>query len=111
MINERIKQLRSEKGLRQEDVAEMLGIAHQTYFKWENGKTEPKASQMIKLAKILGVSMNDLCEESETKLSEKTKLKIIETEKLNDDEKNCLNMFIEALLLRHQSIALQKRFS
>lgn len=98
-----IKELRAKKKLKQEDVAEAMHITAQTYIKWESGKTEPKVSQMVKLAKTLGVSINELCEGVKTTVSEETRIKIEQTEMLNTEEKKCLNMFIEGLLLRHYS--------
>ena len=56
-----IRDARLKKSLKQEDVAKLLGITVQTYSKWENGKTEPKASQIAKLSGILGISTNTIC--------------------------------------------------
>ena len=50
-----IKEARSKRSLKQEETAELVGVTVQTYSKWENGKTEPKASQVARLSKILGV--------------------------------------------------------
>jgi transcriptional regulator with XRE-family HTH domain len=46
MLNNVIKEARLERNLKQEDVAAYVGVTVQTYSKWENGKTEPKASQV-----------------------------------------------------------------
>jgi len=56
-----IKDARLNKGLKQEVAAEQVGVTVQTYSKWENGKTEPKASQVAKLSEILGVSTHEIC--------------------------------------------------
>ncbi len=60
-LNDVIKKARLKKNLKQEDAAKLAGVTVQTYSKWENGKTEPKASQVGKLSKILGVSTNAIC--------------------------------------------------
>ncbi|CAK2160975.1 HTH-type transcriptional regulator, cell division transcriptional repressor [Vibrio crassostreae] len=103
MMSNIIKELRENKGLRQEDMAKMMGVAQQTILKWESGKTEPKASQILKLAKTLGVSVSVIFEEEESSIDKETENKIKEAHKLNEDEKKCLNMFIEAMLIRHYS--------
>jgi len=103
MINERIRELRELKGFKQEDIASMIKVTTQTYYKWESGKTEPKASQIKMLASALGVSINAIFSNEEIATNDETRLKIQETEKLDDEEKKCLNMFIEALILRHYS--------
>lgn len=59
MINEYFKLLRTEKGLKQEELAEKLGISRSSYIAFEQGKTELNFSQTVKLAEIFGVS---LCE-------------------------------------------------
>ncbi len=56
-----IKDARLKKNLKQEDAANLVGVTVQTYSKWENGKTEPKASQVAKLSEILDVSTNEIC--------------------------------------------------
>lgn len=56
-----IRDARLKKSLKQEDTAKLIGITVQTYSKWENGKTEPKASQIAKLSQILGISTNTIC--------------------------------------------------
>jgi len=60
-LSEVIKSSRIQKGLKQEDVARELQVTVQTYSKWENGKTEPKASQVAKLASLLDVSISEIC--------------------------------------------------
>lgn len=59
-ISNAIKQIRTERNLKQEDVAEAINVSVQTYSKWESGKTEPKASQIVELSKILNTSVDRL---------------------------------------------------
>lgn len=56
-----IKEARLKEKLKQEEAAELVGVTVQTYSKWENGKTEPKASQVAKLSEILGISTAAIC--------------------------------------------------
>ncbi|WP_416308572.1 helix-turn-helix transcriptional regulator [Neptunicella sp. SCSIO 80796] len=56
-----IKDARLKQNLKQEDAAEAVGVTVQTYSKWENGKTEPKASQIVKIAKTLNISIKEIC--------------------------------------------------
>lgn len=62
MLKDVLKEARTRKGLKQEEVADMVKVAKQTYLKWENGATEPKASQILSLSKALGVSPNEICQ-------------------------------------------------
>ena len=38
-VGQKIKELRQEKGLTQEDLAEQLGVSFQAISRWENGIT------------------------------------------------------------------------
>ncbi|MCD7959528.1 MAG: helix-turn-helix domain-containing protein [Ruminococcus sp.] len=55
-----LKQLRKEKGLRQADVAELLGISQQAYQKYELGNAEPNGANYVKLADFYGVTTDYL---------------------------------------------------
>ena len=59
-IGQRIAALRREKNLKQDDLAQMLEVSPQAVSKWENDQTCPDISLLPKLAKILGVSVDEL---------------------------------------------------
>lgn len=59
-LGKRIGMLRREKGLKQEDLAEALGVSAQAVSKWENDQTCPDISLLPKLAKLLGVTVDAL---------------------------------------------------
>lgn len=101
MFSTRIRSIREQKSLHQIDVAEMAKVTLQTYQKWESGKTEPKATQIEMLAQGLGIPIEALFQDSELTVGQDTKYKLMEAEKLNEDEKSCLNVFLEAMLIRH----------
>lgn len=61
MLKDVLKEMRERKQLKQSEVAEHVGVTAQTYMKWENGKNEPKASDIKKLAEILCVSETEIC--------------------------------------------------
>lgn len=60
MFSERLKQLRKEKGLSQQELADILCVVRQTISKWEKGLSLPDAEMLVKLAEALGVSVNEL---------------------------------------------------
>lgn len=59
-LGKRIANLRREKGLKQDDLAQMLEVSPQAVSKWENDQTCPDISLLPDLAKILGVSVDEL---------------------------------------------------
>ena len=52
----RLKELRNEHGLSQEQLAERLGVTRQTVSNWETGITSPNSRVLEKLSQIYGVS-------------------------------------------------------
>ncbi len=71
---------RKKKGLSQEEVAEKLGVSRQTISKWETEETVPDIYQAKKLAKIYGLSLDELID---TDLDQKEIEEVIK----NTDEK------------------------
>jgi transcriptional regulator with XRE-family HTH domain len=55
----RIRQLREERGLRQEDVAGVLGIKQPAYCDLESGSTTFTAVALDKLAELYGLSLDE----------------------------------------------------
>ena len=55
---QRLQDLREDNDLKQEDVAEILGITRQQYQLYESGKREIKFYQIIELAKYYNVSID-----------------------------------------------------
>ena len=61
-IGKRITLLRKEKGLTQEELATHMGVSPQAVSKWENDQTCPDISALPKLARLLGVTVDELLE-------------------------------------------------
>ncbi|HHX72295.1 MAG TPA: helix-turn-helix transcriptional regulator [Clostridiales bacterium] len=59
-LGKRIANLRREKELKQDDLAQMLDVSPQAVSKWENDQTCPDISLVPELAKILGVTVDEL---------------------------------------------------
>ena len=59
-MNNRIQDLRKEKGLTQQGLAEKLGVSRQTIISLENGKYNPSISLSYKLAKAFGLTIEDV---------------------------------------------------
>lgn len=59
-IGEILKDLRNEKGVPQQTVADYLGISKQGYGLYETGKREPNHDTLIKLCEFFDVTMDFL---------------------------------------------------
>lgn len=51
---------RTEANLKQEDIARALDIDRSTVAKWETGKSLPRAEMLVRLAKVLKCSIDEL---------------------------------------------------
>ncbi|MEC2709463.1 helix-turn-helix domain-containing protein [Bacillus sp. 22475] len=60
MFGTRLHTLRKERKLRQEDMANQLGIARTTYAMYEQGNREPDYNTLIQLATFFEVSIDYL---------------------------------------------------
>ena len=59
-ISERMKKLRQEKHLKQQEVADFLGISQQSYSHYEQGKRELPLRHVAKIAELYNVSSDFL---------------------------------------------------
>lgn len=60
-IAENIKRLKKEKGFSKSDLVRETGLDYHTIAKIENGRTpDPRVSTIIKISKVLKVSLDDL---------------------------------------------------
>ena len=55
-----IKDLRKNKKLRQEDLAEELGVTRQTVIAIENNKYDPTLELAMKISAFFGKNVNDI---------------------------------------------------
>lgn len=60
MLSERLKTLRKEAGLTQEEVAKKLGISRPAYTYWEKGEKRPTPDKLTQIASLFGVSTDYL---------------------------------------------------
>ena len=59
-MKNRIKELRKQKGLRQEDLAEILEVTRQTVIAIENNKYDPTLALAMRISEFFGVSVNEI---------------------------------------------------
>ena len=59
-MKNRIKELRKGKGLRQEDLAELLQVTRQTIIAIENNKYDPTLELAMKISEFFGISVNEI---------------------------------------------------
>lgn len=60
MFPKRLKNLRTNKGLSQQEIASFIGISRQGYGKYEDGKSEPDLKTLVKLSDYFDVTTDFL---------------------------------------------------
>ena len=55
-----LKQLRQERQLTQENLAEIMCVTNRSVSRWENGETTPNIETLKLLSKLFDVSINTL---------------------------------------------------
>lgn len=63
-LREKLIVLRDKAGLSQMALADQLGISRQAVTRWESGDTTPSMDKLKALAKIYGVSLDWLCNDT-----------------------------------------------
>lgn len=59
-LAEQLKRVRNEKGLSQKALAKLLNVTQPAVAKWESGTREPSLDDLIKIADILGETIDFL---------------------------------------------------
>ena len=62
---ENLKQLRKEKQLSQEELAEILDVSRQAVSKWEQGIGYPEVEKLMSISSKLNISLDSLTDSSE----------------------------------------------
>jgi transcriptional regulator with XRE-family HTH domain len=60
IISEKIRELRMERKISQEQLAKIIGVDRSAVSFWENAVNEPKATYIAKLASFFGVTTDYL---------------------------------------------------
>ena len=63
-LGEKLKMLRASRGLSQEQLAAELNVSRQAVSKWESGASDPSTSNLLALARLYGVSAEELLREA-----------------------------------------------
>ncbi|WP_257140847.1 helix-turn-helix domain-containing protein [Lactococcus lactis] len=104
MLPDRLKELRLERGLTQQKVADRLNVSQPNYRRWETGERSPSSETLKKLADFFNVSTDFLLGRYETlqpkifykrlvKLAKERKLTLWEVESNMGYPNNYLNSF------------------
>lgn len=91
MFGSRLKDLRNERKLTQDDLGKLLNVSGKTIGTWERDSRQPNIESINKLAAIFGVTTDYLLGNSDEKKSQKYY-------ELSDKEKNDIAIQAERLM-------------
>jgi transcriptional regulator with XRE-family HTH domain len=105
-LGQKIKQLRDEKGLSQNELEKRSGVSSKLLSKYENGRIMPTADTLKKIAQGLDISADYLifdnvpkdgrCQLNDLQLFERFK----EVERMPDEEKLVIMHLIDAVIVK-----------
>ncbi len=96
-----IRRLRKERGMTQDELAELLGVTFQAVSKWENETGLPDISQVVPLARLFGVSTDTLFGISGINDSDEVK-------KIINDAQKCLSCPLDSVGMLNKYRVLQE---
>ena len=64
VFGRKLKELRLEKGLSQQELGELLGFCNQTISFWESGSREPDLDTLLQIAHYFEVHLEELLEDN-----------------------------------------------
>ncbi len=96
-----LKELRSEKGLTQEQLSEILGVSNRSISRWENGVNMPDFDLVIELANYYQISIEELLdgERKENMIDKKTEETLLKVADYSNQEKMVLSKRLNLLFI------------
>jgi transcriptional regulator with XRE-family HTH domain len=107
-LGQNLAKFRKEKGLTQEDLVRLSGVAISQIRRYETNKSSPSLDVIIKLAKSLGVSIDEMVFDKITGVAAN---KIVDHELLEqfeaissmgENEKYVVKKMLEGIIVKHQ---------
>ena len=109
---DRLAQLRKQRGLTQEALADLINITKTQVYRYENGSSQPTLEVIKRLAIALSVTTDQLIfEEDERQPDESLALLMEGVARLDPDEKHILRELVEGILLKHEAKRLVRKAS
>ncbi|WP_242016260.1 helix-turn-helix domain-containing protein, partial [Pseudomonas aeruginosa] len=107
-IGENIRRAREAKGLTQREVWEATGISESSYKSYEKGERPPPGDKIVTLARLLGVSTDDLLlDEAERDVSDDLRAIFVRFNHLPAEEKVHAKIALRGILMSYEQEALR----
>lgn len=88
-FNNKLYELRKQKGLSQEELAGRLNVSRQTISKWEVGESAPDMDNLVSISELFGVSLDELVLDKAPEL-EQPSVQVVRSELYSDIKEHVL---------------------
>lgn len=103
-FSSKLLEIRRSQGLTQQGLADAAQLHINQVRRYETGAAQPTLEGLIKLAKALHVSLDELVfEENERGPSNKMKLLFEAVEQLSDHEQSIIQELLEGMLVKYEA--------
>lgn len=87
-----LKELRNEKGMTQEQIAEQLNVSGRTVSRWETGSNMPDIGMLVELAEFFDVSITEIIdgERKSGRMNQEEKETLLKVADYSENERNVL---------------------
>lgn len=93
---DRLKKFRTDLDMKQEELADKIGVSQKTISSWEVGRSEPTMREVAKLCKVLDCTVEDLTDTRTRRVGEITMQDImVKIDTLDKEELRELNLKVE----------------
>lgn len=83
-FGDNLRQIRKNKKMSQEQLAQMVNVSRQSVSKWENGESYPEMNNILELCKIFNCKLNDLVHTDMTDISSLDEEVVMNVVKFNE---------------------------
>lgn len=97
-VGNRIKEERKKKKLTQQQLGVLIGVKHNTISSYENATNAPEQDSLFKIAKALGISVDDLFPPTEASVQNNLERALRMSKDLNLKEIDVMRTMIEKAL-------------
>ena len=88
-FNNKLYELRKQKGFSQEELANRLNVSRQTISKWEVGESTPDMEKLVAISDLFGVSLDELVMDKTPQKAEPS-VQVVKSELYSDVKEHVL---------------------
>ena len=88
-FNNKLYELRKQKGLSQEELANRLNVSRQTVSKWEVGESSPDMEKLVAISELFDISLDELVLDKAVKKEEASE-QVVKSELYRDIKRHVL---------------------